>query len=551
MKDYLVKIITQAIKHINYPEVAIQIEKPKLQQYGDFSTNVALILSKSLKQAPKKIAEEIIKNLEYDSEYIEKIEIAGGGFINFFATDKFFLRSINEILEKKSEFGKSNLYKGKTANIEWVSANPTKPLHAGHGRQICLGKAIANMLEWIGYKVIREYYYNDAGMQMTLLGKSVQARYEQIFNKEYPFPEDGYQGNYIGDIAQEIFNKYGDKYRNSNDIEFFKREGEKYNFNSIRKTLERLGIKHDVFFNESDLYKDGSIINIIEEFKKRNLVYEKDGALWLKLSEKLKQDKVIMKSTGEYTYRLPDMAYHINKLERKYDLIIDIFGADHSDTYKEVLSGIELLGYDTSKIKVIIHQMVTFRSGGKSLKMSGRYGTFYSLDDLINDIGIDATQFFFIMRSANSHLDFDIELAKEQSDKNPVYYLQYAHARICGILRHSIEIINDFDQINLSDVDFNLLKNSDEINLIKELVKFPDEVISASIEYEPHRIIGYLNSVAECFHRFYRNNRVLNPNDITLSLARLNLCLATKQVLKNGFDIIGITAPERMERDIQ
>jgi len=549
MKEYLNQIISNTIKKLQYPGVTIQIDIPKSAKNGDFSTNIAFLLSKELKLPPQKIAEEIVNKIEYNKDYIIKIEIAGNGFINFFASDKFYINGLINILKEKSNFGKSYIYKGKTANIEWVSANPTKPLHAGHGRQICLGKAIANMLEWIGYKVVREYYYNDAGMQMTLLAKSVKARYEQLFNSEYPFPEDGYQGNYIIEIAKNIYNKYGDKYRNSDDLEFFKREGEKYNFTSIKNTLEKIGIRHDIFFNESDLYKNGSIDKILREFEIRNLSYKKDGAIWLKLSEKLKQDKVIVKSTGEYTYRLPDMAYHIDKLQRNYDLIIDIFGADHSDTYKEVLSGIELLGYDTSKIKVIIHQMVTFKSGNKSLKMSGRYGTFYSLDDLINDIGIDATQFFFIMRSSNSHLDFDIELAKEQSDKNPVYYLQYAHARICGILRHSREVFPDFEKSNFSDVNFDLLKTADEINLIKELTKFPYEVLSSCIDFEPHRIISYLNSLAECFHRFYRNNRVLDISNTSLMLARLYLCLAVKQVLKNGFDIIGISAPERMEKE--
>lgn len=551
MKEYLIKILSKTLKELNYHQVPIQIDVPKLSQYGDYSTNIALTISKEKKIQPRKVAEEIVNNLKYDKEYITKVEIAGAGFINFFMSNKFLLDGLREILLKKSEYGKSYIYQGKTANIEWVSANPTKPLHAGHGRQICLGKAIANMLEWIGYKVIREYYYNDAGMQMTLLAKSVKARYEQIFDKNFPFPEDGYQGSYVMDIAKGIFEKYGDKYRNSDDLEFFKKEGERYNFNSIRNTLEKIGIKHDIFFNESDLYKNGSINKVIEEFKRKNLIYEKDGAIWLKLSTKLKQDKVIIKSSGEYTYRLPDMAYHIDKLNRNYDIIIDIFGADHSDTYKEVLCGVELLGFDTSKIKVIIHQMVTFRSGNKSLKMSGRYGTFYSLDDLINDIGKDATQFFFIMRSPNSHLDFDIELAKEQSDKNPVYYLQYAHARICGILRHFKEIIPEFDIEKTGEINYSLLTNNDELNLIKELIKFPDEVLSSAIDYEPHRIISYLNSVAECFHRFYRNNRVLNKSDLPLSYARLSLCIATKQVLKNGFDIIGISAPERMEKEEQ
>ena len=436
----------------------------------------------------------------------------------------------------------------KKANLEWVSANPTGPLHLGHGRQVCLGKAIANLLECVGYDVTREYYYNDAGNQMENLGKSVYARYMQIIDPNFPFPEDGYVGDYIKQIAQLIYDERKDSLKNSTDLSLFKKAGENYNFKMIRSTLNKLGIHHDIFSNESQLYTDGKIDKTINEFIARGLAYEKDGALWLKMDEKagFDKDKVIRKSTGEPTYRLPDMAYHIEKLNRGYDLIIDIFGSDHGDTYKEVLYGVQALGYDISKIKVIIHQMVTFKEGTESVKMSKRSDKSYPLDGLIEEVGADAVQFFFVMRGANTHLDFDIALAKEHSDKNPVYYLQYAYARICGILRNADDNFPGFDFRSEAGFSDSLIGTEEEIQLLKILAKFPEEVSSAAASFEPHKIITYLNVVAERFHKFYHNNRVLDAENRELSIARLKICLAAKQILKNGFDIIGISAPERM-----
>ncbi len=545
--SFIKNIIEKSLLELNFPVKEQTIDIPKEEKFGDYSSNIAMLLTKELKKAPRVIAAEIIEKLEYDKSRISKIEIAGPGFINFFINDAFYTDEITTVLEFGDNFGKSEKNKGKKANLEWVSANPTKPLHAGHGRQICLGKSIANLLEWSGFELTREYYYNDAGNQMSLLAKSVKARYEQIFDENYPFPEDGYQGNYIKDIAEVIRLEKGDSLRGTDELDYFRKKGEEYNFESIKSTLVELGIKHDIFFNESSLYSEGTIKNIIEEFTKAGLTYEKDGAIWLKIEKEQEhqKDKVIVKASGEPTYRLPDMAYHINKIKRGYDLIVDIFGSDHGETYREVLKGISSLGYDTSNIKVIIHQMVTFKSGNESVKMSGRFGTFYALDDLISDIGKDAVQFFFIMRSAGSHLDFDIELAKDESDKNPVYYLQYAHARICGILRNAGELMDDFDSKN---IDFSLLKEKDEIDLIKILLQFPLEVESAAYSLEPHKIITYLNQVAEKFHRFYRNCRVINTENKPLSFARLGLALSAKQILKNGFHILGISAPERMEK---
>ncbi|MEO6696256.1 MAG: arginine--tRNA ligase [Ignavibacteria bacterium] len=548
MKKYLNTILNETFQKLNFPAKEIQFDKPKEEKFGDISTNTAMLLAKELKTSPRKIAEEIISNLEYDKHLISKIEIAGAGFINFFISDNFYKNVLKKILESEIDYGRLDLHNGQTANLEWVSANPTGLLHAGHGRQVALGKAIANLLEWIGYKVDREYYYNDAGNQMENLAKSVYARYMQIFDPDFPFADDGYAGDYIKQIAEIIYNEKKDSLKNSSDLSYFKKTGEQYNFELIKKTLDRLNVHHNIFFNETSLYENSTITKTLEEFKAKGLSYEEDGAVWLKMdpAEGFQKNKVIVKTSGEPTYRLPDIAYHIDKINRGYDLIIDIFGSDHGDTYKEVLFGVRSLGYDSDKIKVIIHQMVTFKMGDESFKMSKRSDKSYHLDDLMDDIGVDATQFFFVMRGANTHLDFDIALAKDQSEKNPVYYLQYAHARLCGILRNADEHIPEYKTADIDNLNLELIKTDEEIRLLKVLSRFPEEVLGAAENYEPHRIISYLNEVAENFHRFYHNNRVVDPENKPLSISRLKICTAVKQVLKNGFDIIGISAPERM-----
>ena len=548
MNNYIKEILTKALKELNLSVQEIHFDKPKDEKFGDLSSNISLILSKEIKSPPRRIAENIVSKLEYDSNLISKVEIAGPGFINFFISDNFYKKVLKTILKEKSEYGKSKKYAGKTANLEWVSANPTGLLHAGHGRQLCLGKAVANLLEWAGYKVTREYYYNDAGNQMSTMAKSVYARYMQLFNTDFPFPEDGYTGDYIKDTAIKIYDEKGDSLKDSENLDYFKEAGEKYNFNLIKNTLASLGVKHDVFFNESSLYKNGELEKTIEGFKSNGLTYEQEGAVFLRMNreEGFQKDKVIVKSTGEPTYRLPDIAYHIDKIKRGYDLIVDIFGSDHGDTYKEVLYGVRSLGYDPGKIKVIIHQMVTFKTGNESFKMSKRSDKSYYLDDLINDIGVDATQFFFVMRGANTHLDFDIELAKDHSEKNPVYYLQYAYARICGILRNADEHLPEYKSFDLNNIKSELIKSNEEIKLLKILTGFGEEVLNSAESYEPHKIISYLNEVAENFHRFYHNNRVIDMDNKELTITRLLVCLAVKQVLKNGFDIIGISSPEKM-----
>lgn len=548
LKKYLNNIIQEALKKSDLPVKDFQFDKPKEEKFGDLSTNAAMLLAKELKSPPRKIAESIINNLKYDKEIISKVEIAGAGFINFFISDNFNKKVILKIISEKDNYGKSEINKGKTANIEWVSANPTGPLHLGHGRGMCLGKSVANLLEWTGYKVTREYYYNDAGNQMNNLAKSVYARYMQLINPEFPFPEEGYAGEYIKDIAGLIFEERKDSLKVSDDLDFFKKAAEKYLFKQIRKTIETLGIKFDIYFNESTLYENKIIDGILKNFEDKSLSYEKDGAVWLKMNpeEGFQKDKVIVKSSGEPTYRLPDISYHVDKLKRGYDLIVDIFGSDHGDTYREVLYGVKLLGYDSDKIKVIIHQLVTFKMGDESVKMSKRTDNTIYLDELVKDIGADATQFFFVMRGINTHLEFDVSLAKEQSEKNPMYYLQYAHARICGILRNAGDNIPEYKNLDFNNINLELMKSEDELKLLKVLSGFPEEVESSAAYFEPHKIITYLNEIAENFHRFYHNNRVVDPGNIELSKLRLLICIATKQIFKSGFEIIGISAPERM-----
>ncbi|MBK9334763.1 MAG: arginine--tRNA ligase [Ignavibacteria bacterium] len=548
LKDQIAEIIIKAVSDTGYPVKEIFLDKPKEDKFGDLSSNAAMTLAKELKLPPRKIAEEIISRIETGNNLITKTEIAGAGFINIFVSDKCYKDELKNVLSEGINYGRSSIHSGQSANLEWVSANPTGPLHTGHGRQLCLGKAIANLLEWTGYKVTREYYYNDAGNQMNNLALSVRARYMQIFDKDFPFPQEGYVGDYVKIIAENIFAAYNDTMKDSADLDFFKKEGEKYTFDIIKKTLISLGIHHDIFFNESSLYNNSEIEQTLEAFKSKGLSYENDGAVWLKMDEEkgFDKDKVLVKSSGEPTYRLPDIAYHIDKIKRGYDLIIDIFGSDHGDTYKEVLYGVNALGYDSDKIKVIIHQMVTFKMGNESVKMSKRSDNVYYLDELINDIGADAMQFFYVMRGANTHLDFDISLAKDKSEKNPVYYLQYAHARICGILRNADEVFPSYNETNVTELNTDVINSPEEMKLLKVLSDFPDEVISSAKTFEPHKIITYLNSVAENFHRFYHNNRVIDAENKELSLSRIHICLAVKQILKNGFDIIGISAPDRM-----
>ena len=542
MKNYLYKLFDKASAELEYlKNVEIVFSVPKQESHGDYSTNAAMLLTKQLKKNPRNIAEEIIENLDDELNYLEKMEIAGPGFINFFFKPSFYVNIIKSILNAGENFGKSKKYDGKRANVEFVSANPTGPLTIGHGRNAVLGDTVANLLEWIGYTVDREYYFNNAGRQMRVLGDSVKKRYLELLGDKIDFPDDYYQGEYIKDIAASLQKEHDQNLREEDCEGVFKDAAEKLIFKDIDATLDKLGIQMKVYFNERTLYEDRKIEDILNLFRKKNLSYEHDGAVWLKLSEMgQEQDKVIIKSTGEPTYRLPDIAYHTDKFNRGYDLIIDIFGSDHNATYPDVLAGCKALGYDVDKVKVLIHQFVTIMEKGEIVKMSTRKANFITIDDLIDEVGVDVVRYFFIMRNMNTHLNFDIDLARKQSDENPVFYLQYAHARISSILRSAED-----QKLSSSLDNLNLLDHTSEFSLLKKMHQFEDELYYSAENFEPHKLANYLEELAAHFHKFYTDCRIIG-SEKNIAEARIALIKSVQQVIRNGLVILGVGAPDKM-----
>lgn len=542
MKKYILELFAKATHKLEYlKDAPIILDVPKADSHGDIACNVALGLSRALKKNPRQIAEEIIASLDPDANVITKMEIAGPGFINFFFSPGYLARIITEVTEKDSDFGKSDRYKGKKANVEFVSANPTGPLTVGHGRNAVVGDTVANILEWNGCEVDREYYFNNAGRQMRVLGDSVKHRYLELLGEDIKFPEDYYQGEYITDIARGLLDEYGDSLRDEDPEGKFRERAESVIFADIRGTLERLNIRHSVFYNENSLYEEGRIQGLLDLFNERGLSYHKDGAVWLKLSELgNEQDKVIVKSTGEPTYRLPDIAYHVTKYERGYDRIVDLFGSDHAATYPDVLAALKELGYDTEKMKVLIHQFVTILKDGGIVKMSTRKANYITLDELIDWTNPDIVRYYFNNRTINSHLNFDVDLAKKQSDENPVFYLQYAHARICSIIR----TVNE-QELKASHDHLDLLVTDEEIRLIKKIHQFEEVIAEAGENLDGSKICLYLEELAGLFHRFYTVCRIIG-SEKNLAEARLALVAAVKIVLRNGLSVVGLSAPERM-----
>lgn len=545
--NYLVSIFNNALAKLNVnQDIELYFDVPKNESHGDFSSNIAMRMAKTLGKAPRAIAEDIIANLEYDSNLIESFEIAGAGFINIKLKNKFWTNILDSILLKAENFGRLEIGAGKKVNVEYVSVNPTGLLHLGHGRNAAIGDTVANLFDMLGYEVTREYYFNNAGNQMKNLAKSIYARYIQsVGNPEFPFPEDGYHGEYVKEIANELIAKYDKSLIDNNEqnLNSIRKFGEEWCFEKIKATLDRINIRQDVYFNEDSLYSDGKINEVIEFFKKEGLAYEKEDALWLALSKMgLEDDRVIVKSTGEPTYRLPDIAYHREKFRRGFDLIVDLFGADHIATIPDVLAGVKALGYDPAKVKVLIHQFVTLTDNGEQVKMSKRTGKSYTLDDLLDEVGSDVVRFFLLMRSINTHLEFDLSLAREQSDKNPVFYLQYAHARISSIFDKLKEQNID---INLSDINLDLLNESAEIKLIKQISKYTEIIEIAGTKSEPHVLCEYLKELAAAFHIFYHECRIMGTENILMN-SRLALAKAAQNVLKSGLAVLGINAPERM-----
>ena len=543
MKSKVSTRIKSALTDLNFPVDQIEIQKPKNPDHGDFSCNIAMILAGTLKKPPRSIAEDVIQKLQTnDDGFFNSIDVAGPGFLNFKINKQSFTKQLLTILDQKNQFGKSDIGKGKRVNVEFVSANPTGPLTVGHGRGAMLGDTVSNILEWNGYDVHREYYFNNAGRQMRMLGESVYHRYLQLTGEEVEFSEDYYQGEYILDIAQIIFNEFGDALQSDQNPNFFKDKAEQHIFKDIKSTLKKLGLEFNHFYNEQDLYNSGKIQEILDLLTKKGMVFQEDGATWYE-GTKVGRDanKVLVKKSGEPTYRLPDMAYHKTKFDRGFDLSVDIFGADHIDTYPDVLSVVEQLGYNPDKVRVLIHQFVTILKNGEQVKMSTRKANFVTLDELIDEVGADVVRYFFIMRGMTTHLNFDLDLAKDQSDNNPVFYLQYAHARLCNILKRAERLGHSVNP----NSDLTLLTQAEETQLIGILLQFPDVILKCHHSLEPQNMVNYLQDLASAFHKYYAHHKVIT-DDIPLTHARLVLIQALKIGLKNGLEVIGISAPDKM-----
>ncbi len=544
MKLFLRSALLDAAGALNLvPPPDFAVERPRQEGHGDLTSNIALMLAKQAGKNPRELAGQIAARLAFDPLLVSRVEVAGPGFINVSFTEVFHRRQLGDLLRSGERFGRSEIGRNKRVQVEFVSANPTGPLTVGHGRGAVLGDTLARLLEWTGHTVEREYYFNNAGRQMRILGDSVRLRYLELLGESPEYPETHYQGEYIRDIAALVRQRHGESLRQEPAEGVFKETAVEEIFADIRRTLKSLDIEFQSYFNEHSLYTDGKITAVVDALRAGGLTYEQDGALWFKVSALgSEKDKVIIKSSGEPTYRLPDIAYHVEKFRRGYDLMIDIFGADHIATYPDVLAALKALGYDPGKVKVLIHQFVTILQGEEVVKMSTRKANFITLDELVADVGADVVRYFFIMRTISSHLNFDLLLARQQSDDNPVYYLQYAHARICSLLQFA-EREGRLPEGGEANLD--LLESPEEMALVKALLQFPEVVELCALSSEPHRLADYLHGLAGIFHVFYHHHRVVTE-DAAKTAARLALCRGVRVVLKNGLAILGIGAPEKM-----
>lgn len=545
-------LITAALKAQEAGELQITslpdfvLEVPREKQHGDFATNLAMLLAKEAKKAPRQIAEIISKYFPKTGAWVESLEIAGPGFINFRLDNSWLFEVVSDVLKEKHNYGRSDVGKGKKVQVEFVSANPTGLLHMGNARGAALGDTIANLLDAAGFDVSREYYINDAGNQIHNFALSLEARYLQALGMDVPFPEEGYHGEDLVETVESFIKLHGDKYLQADSQE---RQDAlvKYALNEklshIRQVLHDFGVDYDVWFSEQSLHDSGAIKKVMAALQSRGYIYEKDGALWFKSSlygdEK---DEVVVRSNGVPTYFAADIAYHVNKFERGFEWVINLWGADHHGHVARMKGAMEALGYNPDQLQIVLMQLVRLFSGGEMLRMSKRTGQYVTLSELMEEVGRDAARYFFVMRSADSHLDFDLDLAKSESAENPVYYVQYAHARICSILRQAKEA--GVSELPVQ-VNYQLLTDPSELELIRKVADFPDVVAGAALALEPHRLTRYASELAGLFHSFYTNCRVLNI-EADLMAARLGLVQAVKITLSNLLRLIGVTAPERM-----
>ncbi len=553
MKDKVEKLLRDAVEGLvasgSLPELAldtISVSVPGNKEFGDYASNMAMVAAKKAKRPPREVAEIIKKAIETRDDMIEKVEIAGPGFINLFIKPIRWAGLLQEITTLRKDYGKSSFGGGRKVQVEFVSANPTGPLHIGHGRGAAVGDTLVRILAAAGYDVSAEYYINDIGNQMNNLGLSVLARYKEIHGRDEPFPESGYKGDYIRDIAHEMIRIHGSELldRDHDEAVGICREyAARSIMQGIREDLELFNVHFDRWFNESTLYNDRKVEDALNYLKEKDLSYEADGALWFRTSHfGDEKDRVLKKQDGSLTYFAPDIAYHKDKLDRGFEKIIDIWGADHHGYVPRMNAAISALGADKDCFHALLIQLVSLVRGGKPVQMSTRSGEFVTLKEIIDEVGKDVARYFFMMRRCDAQLVFDLDLAKKKSDENPVYYIQYAHARICSILRNAAE---GGAALKSDGADLELLKEGDDIDLIKVLAGYPDIVVSAASDLEPHRIAFYLLDLATAFHRFYNRSRVITDN-AALTSARLVLVDAVRQVIANALALMGIGAPESM-----
>ncbi|MBF0396988.1 MAG: arginine--tRNA ligase [Desulfobacterales bacterium] len=523
---------------------SIEIEEPKIALHGDFSTNIAMVMAKTQKMPPKKISEIIIKNICDKEKKFTKIEVAGAGFINFFINLSFWYPTLKKIHDYDTKFGSSNLGKGKKVLVEFVSANPTGPIHIGHGRGAAVGDTIARILSFSGYNVQKEYYINDSGKQINTLGYSTLLRYRELFGHSIDFPQDCYPADYIKDIALEIKNEKGDSLLSGDEkenIKYCASFSAKKILDAIRNDLNLFGIEYDNWYSEQSLYDTNKVQTTISYFRDKNIIYEKEGALWFKTSQfGDEKDRVVVRQNNEPTYFASDIAYHKDKFDRKFDKIINVWGADHHGYVDRLAASIEAAGHNKEDFRVVLINMVNLLRGGIPVAMGKRTGEFVTLRDVMDEVGTDAARFIFLTRHYESPLDFDLEIATKKNNDNPVFYVQYVHARISSILKKASEANIVWDENRVA-----LLNTEEDVKIIKLLARFPEVVRIAAECMEPHRITFYLMELASSFHNYYNKHKVLSE-DLTLSNTRLYLMITIKKVIRNGLSLLGVSAPEKM-----
>ncbi len=524
------------------------LEIPKDKGHGDFATNIAMVLASLEKKSPRAIAELIANNIQDPGGIVERVEIAGPGFINFFIKTEHWLDCLQTIGEQGSSYGRINPEIKKRVQIEFVSANPTGPLHIGHGRGAVIGDTLANILETVGYEVVREYYINDTGNQINTLGKSVFIRYQQLFGIKCKFPDEYYQGEYIFELAREIRETYDDHYlknEGGESIPFFSSYASRRVLENIKLDLKAFGVRFDNWFSEKDLFENKEVQKVIEDFTAKGHFYRKDGALWFKSSDLGDdKDRVVIKGDGTTTYFASDIAYHKNKYERGFDQVIDIWGADHHGYIPRMKAVIQAMGKKQEAFRVLLVQLVNLLRGGKPIAMSTREGKYVTLHEVVAEVGKDAARYSLLLRRSDSHLDFDLELAKEKSENNPVYYVQYAHARICSIIREAKK--QHLEVPSFKNIDAHLLTLPEELELIKQLAAFPGMVKGSADSLEPHRITFFLNQLASKFHSYYNKHRVISQDNQALSCCRLYLISAIRIVINKGLNLLGVGSPASM-----